>query len=74
MKVINKSHSLVEKIVWVLCHYLIFAAAVSISYGIKYNGTLIAASVFMWMDFVIYLFELSILLGMIRLDTYKIDS
>jgi len=70
LHVIRKSHNTVEKIVWMICHYLVYAAAVTLSnvrgWAIVDSGFLIAACVFLWLDFAVYLLELTILLGILR--------
>jgi len=66
MKLTNNRQEKVEKVIWILGHYMVFAAAVSIAYGYygKFNDVMIAACVFMWADFVLYLLELAMHLGL----------
>ena len=66
MKLTNNTHEKVEKIIWVISHYIVFAAAVSVAYYGNGSDILIAACVFMWVDFAIYLLELAMFLNLAR--------
>ena len=69
MRLTNKTNDTVEKVSWIIGHYLVFAAAVLISNARiagRLQKILVSACVFMWIDFAVYLFELAMYFGLAR--------
>ena len=62
----KKHNDKAEKCVWIIGHYMVFAAAILLSNARRGNDLMITTCVFVWADFAVYLLELAIYFDLAR--------